>query len=210
MPTDTLEEYRSRLPTLFAEMVNALQAQAKAGDADAQARLLNAAGEPLDVRVLFEGEGGGEFCLRVEQGAMSVIAGSTPAAFGYALSVSVASAAHGLRMLDRGKVDVAALTNALFELGASVAREEFGRVSFAFNLKIADVPVLGTLLAKVCLGRPKLPTKPEFTLAVSYDELEDAREQGLRPHQFFLAGKVRIDGDVAKAMMLGMTLALFR
>lgn len=210
MPTDTIDEYRSRLPKLFADMVNGLQAQANAGDADARARMLHALGEPIDVRLVFEGAGGGELCLRVEQGAMTVLTQAAPSAFGYALSASVASAAHGLRMLDRGKVDFGQLTFALFQLGASVAREEFGRVSFAFDLAVSDVPVLGKLLLRVCLGRPTLPSKPEFTLAVSYDELEDAREQGVRPHQFFLAGKVRIDGDVAKAMMFGMTLALFR
>jgi hypothetical protein len=45
---------------------------------------------------------------------------------------------------------------------------------------------------------------------VAYDELEDARELGIGPHQLFLSGKIRIDGDAAKAMMLGMTLAQLR
>ena len=50
----------------------------------------------------------------------------------------------------------------------------------------------------------------EFSLTVDADELEDAREQGLGAHQLFLAGKIRIDGDAAKAMQLAMVLAQLR
>jgi hypothetical protein len=210
MQIDVLEQYRSRLPKLFTEVMATLEAQARGGDNAAHARLVQILGEPIHTAIALEGEGGGEFFLRVAPGGMSVVAEQTATGFGHALGVSVAAARHGLRLLDDGEVDALELAAALSVLASPIAREEFGRVSFAFELEVPRVPVLGTVRAKVCLGRPRLAKKPEFKLTVDYDELEDAREQGLGPHQLFLAGKVRIDGDVAKAMLLGMTLAQLR
>jgi putative sterol carrier protein len=154
-----------------------------------------------------EGEGGGELWLSAGGRGLQLEARPATVGYGYALAVSVAAARHGLWLSERGGADVEEAARALVTLASHEARELFSKVSFCFELEVTQAPVVGVVNAKVSLGRTALPATPEFKLVVAYDELEDAREQGLSPHQLFLAGKIRIDGDVAKAMLLGMTLA---
>ena len=82
--------------------------------------------------------------------------------------------------------------------------------SYAFDLQILGAPQVGDACVRVSLGRGDHPPAPEFSLALDYAALEEARELGIGPHQLFLSGKIRIDGDAAKAMMLAMTLAQLR
>jgi putative sterol carrier protein len=207
MSEEVLEQCRQRLPGLFAEALAQLMRRAHAGDAALGARLERMAPESVSSLLRLEGEGGGELWLSAGSRGLELEARPASAGYGYALAISVAAARHGLWLSERGGADVEEAARALVALASREARELFSKVSFGFEIEITQAPVVGAVHAKVSLGRTALPATPEFKLVMAYDELEDAREQGLSPQQLFLAGKIRIDGDVAKAMLLGMTLA---
>jgi hypothetical protein len=76
----------------------------------------------------------------------------------------------------------------------------------SFELNVAAVPDLGPLQVTFALGRAELPTASDFRLSVAYPDLIQARLQGLTPQQLLASGKLRLEGDVARAMGLGMML----
>lgn len=207
MADDTLELLRSRLPALFAQGLADLQRRAAEGDGSAHERLAALAHGKAAALLRLVGPGGGELHLASDGQALGIEAAKVAEAFGHALSLPAAAARHGLGMLGQGALEVQELVRAWAGLVSADARDLFAAATYAFELVITRVPVLGDLRMVVSLGNPSLPSTPEFVLSVDYDELEDAREQNQGPHQLFMAGKVQIDGDVAKAMMLGMTLA---
>ena len=76
----------------------------------------------------------------------------------------------------------------------------------SFEVRVAAVPELGTLEAAFALGRAEVPAACDFRLSTSYSDLEQARAQGQGPQQMLTSGKLRLEGDVARAMGLGMML----
>lgn len=212
MADDTLERFRTRLPELFAGALARLEQRAAAGDAAARQRLAGAGDAPVPSLLRLVGEGGGELWFLAGRGGL--VPSEPPAAhaqqFGHALELPIAAARYALLLADRSASDVEEVVSALALIASRTAREALAQSSFCFSLEVLHVPVVGTLRVRIGFGHPVLAAKPEFALTVDADELEDAREQGLGPHQLFLAGKIKVDGDAARAMQLAMVLAQLR
>ncbi len=205
---DTLADCRRLLPSLFASALQRLEQRASAGDAGVRSRLDAIGAQPVESLLQLQGEGGGELHLRAGRDGLRVVESAVPAGFGYALGLPTAAARDALALIEDARAaEIEAAGRGLAALASATARELFGATPFELALTIAHVPELGTLRLLLGLGRAALPARPEFELLVDYDDLEDAYEQGTAPHQLFLAGKMRIEGDVAKAMVLGMVLA---
>jgi hypothetical protein len=74
-----------------------------------------------------------------------------------------------------------------------------------FHVLLRDVPEHDEdIVIKVGIGTETPPAKPQFTAAISYDDIEDLREGELNPQQ--LIGRLRLSGDASRAMALGMML----
>jgi SCP-2 sterol transfer family len=210
MAGHVLQLLEAKLPALFAQAVSELERRAGGGDESARRRLVEL-DAPAHALIRLSGEGQGDLHLESERRRLAIGAGSTaPGAFGHALALPSAAARHGLGQLGEGNPDVVRLVSAWATLVSPGARTVLAGMSYAFDVEVLRVPVIGDLRATISLGCASLPASVDFRVTIDYDELEDAREQQLGPQQLFLAGKVRIDGDVAKAMMLGMTLAQLR
>ena len=205
MTSEVHARYLQRLPALFAAELGRLEQHAKS-DAALRARLEQMGKTPVVTLLRFEG-GGGHLALRAARNALSLEPHAPQPGFGYALALPVEAAAYALSLLERGGPEVEEAARGMAMLASETARELFTTASFGFELNVMNTPVLGGLKVRISLGRCELRPRPEFTLSVEYDELEDAHDAGVAPHQLFLAGKIKIDGDVAKAMLLGMTLA---
>lgn len=190
---DPLEFCRARLPQLFAQTHDALQPRVSA--------------QPVGTRVRFSGDDGGEIHWLVVGRELRIVDATELPAFGHALELPARAAAYGIDRFERGNFEPEQVGGMLTLLATDAAREAFSSTTYGFELRIVDVPVLGDVRLCVSLGTFELDVPPEFTLEAQFDDLADAREQGLRPHQLFMAGKLEMDGDVAKAMMLGMALA---
>jgi hypothetical protein len=210
MADHALQWLEAKLPELFAQAVLDLERRASAGDANARQRLVDLDATSYAL-IRLSGEGQGDLHLESGRRALAIAAGPImPGSFGHALALPSAAARHGLAQLGEDRPELARVVSAWATLVSRDARSVLAGMTYAFDLEVLRVPVIGDLRATISLGSPDLPASVDFRLTVDYDELEDAREQQLGPQQLFLAGKVRIDGDVAKAMMLGMTLAQLR
>lgn len=210
MADDILGRLRARLPELFRTAVARIEQRAAGGDANAAQRLADAAPTPVPSLLRIAGEGGGELWFAAGRGGLEVCTqppANAASTFGHALELPVAAARYALTLADRNPSDVEEVVSALALIASSAARTTLDSSSFGFELEVLRVPVVGTMRVRIGFGRPVLSARPEFSLSIESDELEDAREQGIGPQQLFLAGKIRVDGDVARAMQLAMVLA---
>ena len=202
MRTAPLAFIKTDLPPHFAKGIEQLRASSSP---DAKAQLDDVLGARAAIRVIVEGEG--EAWIKVDQGALT--AGDARPD-----GVPVRAAIH---------VDAAAAREALGVLESSGRmQEEKGPLRFArmfsarvekmldgqkleFHVVIKDVPDHdGDVVIKVGIGTDTPPAKPQFSAALSYDDLEDLREGDLTPQQ--LIGRLRLTGDASRAMALGMML----
>jgi hypothetical protein len=208
MADDLLTTLKTQIPALFARTVAELERRAAA---ERGASLLLAGLEkPAFALLRITGAGAGELWLQLSRAGAVPCAPPAAGAFGHALALPANAARHALEWLLREGVEQEPLLRAFAGMCSAEARDLFESARYAFELQITRVPLLGELRVLLALGEPSLPAATEFKLSVDWDELEDAREQGIGPESLFMAGKVQIDGDVAKAMMLGMTLAQLR
>ncbi len=210
MTVDPIELCMRELPVRFAQAKMELEAQASGGDKRAQTRLADARASRVAARLVLEGEGGGELFVVNERTVLSV-SRERPAApaVHYALGVSAAAATRALHMLERGAVTLDAEDGQPHRLGSAKADQLFTMYKFGFELLLLGLPELGDVSLRIGLGRD-LPAVAEFRLSVGYADLALLREQRTGPQELFSSGKLTITGDVAKAMMLGMTLAQLR
>ena len=208
MTADPVQLCESRLPALFEAARQALEAGAASGDTVAKARLSALTTEKVQTRLRFGGSPAEELWLLTDRSGLIVQrTAQAPAGFGYAVEVPRSAAVLAFELLERRELEPQPIARALLVMGSQKARSLFSAARFAFDVTVMRVPVLGTTTVRLALGRTDLPSRPDFSVQVEYDELEDARERGTPPHQVFLAGKMKVDGDAATAMRLAMTLA---
>jgi hypothetical protein len=197
-----------RLPALFEAARQALESAAQSGDAVAAARLSALAADKVQTRLCFVGGANEELWLLTDRSGLTVQrAAPPPSGFGYAIEVSRAAAALAIETTEQAGLPPDRMARALLVMGSKKAWTLFAAARTAFDVTVLHVPVLGTSTVRLAFGRTDIPARPDFSVEVEYDELEDARERGTPPHQIFLAGKMKVDGDAAAAMRLAMTLA---
>ena len=210
MTVDPVQFCEARLPAFFESARQALEAMAASGDTVAKARLSALTAEKVQTRLRFGGTPGEELWLLTDRSGLLVQRAQpapAPGSFGYALEVTRGVAVLAIEQLERQELRPEPIARALLVMGSQKARTLFSASRAAFDVTVLHVPVLGTTTVRLALGRTDLPARPDFSVQVEYDELEDARERGTPPHQVFLAGKMKVDGDAAAAMRLAMTLA---
>lgn len=209
MAVDPVQFCEARLPALFEAARQGLERAAQGGDEVAAARLSALTADKVHTLVRFAGDGSNEdlWLLTDRSGVTVQRTAPPPSGFGYALEVPRTVAAFSIEMLERAEVEPERIARALLVMGSQKARSLFSAARAAFDVSVLHVPVLGTSTVRLAFGRTDIPAHPDFSVEVEHDELEDALERGTPPHQIFLAGKMKVDGDAAAAMRLAMTLA---
>lgn len=207
MDTDPLAFVQKDFPALFNRGVAQYKERADAGDAKAKARYEDIAAAQGAVRVIFEGDGGGEVWLTVRGGTMAS-AVAKPADL--PVRVAVAAPVEAVRAALE-EVESAELLERE-EAPRRIARSASAEVeklleghAIEMHLTIKDLPSdPDEVTLRIGLGVESPPTTPKFTAAVSWDDIEDLRAGDLTPQQ--LLGRLKIQGDASQAMALGMTL----
>ena len=207
MNTDPVAFFREDLPALFNQGVASMKDRADGGDAKAEARLADTSAAKGGVHVRLDGDGGADFWLLVQDGAMKVVDGQpdgVPARFAIAAPVDAARAAleeiHGADLLDGDGVAYRIART------ASAEREQLltGHV-LEFHLTIADLPAdPDEVTLQIGIGVAEPPSTPKFSAKVSWDDIEDVRAGDLTPQQLF--GRLKLTGDATQAMALGMSM----
>lgn len=207
MTTEPLAFFRTEIPALFNRGVAQYKERADGGDAKAKGRYEDIRGAKGAVRVLLEGEGGGEIWLAVQEGAMQALEAKPahlPTRFVVAGPVDAARAAleevESAELLERDEAPRRLARSASVELEKALAGHRI-----ELHLTITDLPAdPDEVTMRIGLGVEEPPASPKFTAAVSWDDVEDLRAGELTPQQLF--GRLKLQGDASQAMALGMTL----
>jgi hypothetical protein len=206
MHTEPIAFFTEDYPALFARGVAELDARAGAGDARARAVVADVRAARGAVRLVFEGEGGGEVWLGVDGGVMRAeprAPTDLPVRIAVALPAAVARA--GLRLLAERWATVDDRAPLAVVRGASAKVEKLlSKEKLCFHVVVADVPDVDTVTVRIAVGYPEIPAQPGFTAHLSYDDLEEVRRGALTPQQL-LFKKIRFVGDASRAMSLAMS-----
>lgn len=202
MNIEPISFLKHELPTFFARGIEVLRSSA-APNAKAQLDDVIQARAALRIMV----SGAGEAWLRVEQGAMTAH-DSKPEGVPVraAIEVEADAAREALSLLvDSGRMDDPGAPTRFASLFSARAERVFEGQKLSFHVLLRDVPDHDDdIVVKIAMGADSPPTEPQFTAAISYDDIEDLREGELSPQQ--LIGRLRLNGDASRAMALGMML----
>jgi len=202
MTDSATEFFTSVLPAHFAKGVAALREKSGPGSKEALDDVLGSKGA---VRLVIEGEG--EVWLVVEDGAMRA---ETARPDGYvvrmAFGFTAAAAKGAVALLEESGRMQEPEAPARFEKTASARAEKLlAGQKIEFHFIVRDLPDdQEDVVVKVAIGADAPPSKPQFTAAISYDDIEDLREGDLTPQQ--VLGRLRLTGDASRAMAVGMML----
>ncbi len=207
MNTDPVAFFSNDFPELFNRGVAQTKQRADGGDAKAKARYEDTAGARGAVRLVFEGDGGGEVWLAVEGGAMK---GGSAKPGGLPVRMVVAAPADAARVALEQLAEAELLERE--EAPRRIARSASAETekvltghTVEMHLTLTDLPAdPDEVTLRIGLGVEEPPANPKFSATVSWDDIEDVRAGDLTPQQLF--GRLKLKGDASQAMALGMTL----
>jgi hypothetical protein len=207
MNTDPLAFLRKDLPKLFNDGLAQLKERADGGDAKAKASYDDAAAARGAMRLVLEGDGGGELYLAVNGAKMTVLdsrPSDLPVRFVFAAPAEAARV--GLEQLEEAGILESDKAARRFARTASAEIEKvLEGHKIEFHVTLTDLPTdPDEVTVRVGIGVDTPPDKPKFTATVSWDDIEDVRAGDLTPQQLF--GRLKLKGDASQAMALGMTL----
>jgi putative sterol carrier protein len=201
MDKEPLSFLESTVPAQFEKGLAALRASTAPTAKEDLEDVLTATG---CVRVIVEGDG--ERWVGVHEGAMSVTEAkpSLPVRGVFAFSSEAARGA--LELLEEsGRLDDPKAAMGMARVASKKAEKILTGQRIEFHVIIKDLPDDAEDVVIRCgIGVEEAPAKPQFTAAISYDDLEDMREGDLTPQQ--VIGRLKLTGDASRAMALGMTL----
>ncbi|MBX7194928.1 MAG: SCP2 sterol-binding domain-containing protein [Sandaracinaceae bacterium] len=203
MHNDPLAFLDHDLPAQFQKGLSTLKASTAPTAKEELDDVLQAIGT---VRVIVEGEGGGERWVSVEGGAMSVTEAKPELAVRGVFAFSSEAAKGALELLaESGRLDDPKAAMGLSRVASKRAEKILANQKIEFHVIVIDLPDgMDDVTVRCGIGVSEPPTKPQFTATISYDDLEDMREGDLTPQQ--VIGRLKLTGDASRAMALGMTL----
>lgn len=202
------------LTKLIPEVVNGAAAELKAlgdqGDADAAARHRDLASESGALRVVLDGIGGIDLYL-VSEAAVLRTERKCPDVVPVLIAIELPLEAVDLTLEDYEDAEIrrwlAHLQKRLVRLSPRHTRAIVDRLAgeqLRFHVIITDTPDFDEVRIKVAFGDAVPPVHPSFTATLAYDTLEHLRARRLKPQS--LLSKLKLEGDSARAMQLGMEL----
>ncbi len=205
MTQDPIAFFHEALPAHFHAGVEALKAATGPGSKEALDDVLGSKGA---VRINVTGDEGGEVWLVVEDGTMRAEKerpDGYPVRMAFAFTADAAKGALGL-LEESGRMGEAGSATRFAKVASARSEKLLAGQKLEFHVIIKDVPDdADDVVIKIGIGTDTAPEKPQFTAAISYDDLEDVREGDLTPQQ--ILGRLRLTGDASRAMALGMMLA---
>lgn len=207
MNTDPVAFFTNDFPELFNRGVAQTKERADGGDAKAKARYEDTAAARGAVRLVFEGDGGGEVWLTVQGGAMK---GGSAKPDGLPVRMVVAAPADAARaaLEEVASAELLSREEAPRRVARSASAETekvLAGHTVEMHLTLTDLPAdPDEVTLRIGLGVEEPPASPKFTATVSWDDIEDVRAGELTPQQLF--GRLKLKGDASQAMALGMTL----
>ncbi|MEA2626171.1 MAG: sterol transfer family [Candidatus Binatota bacterium] len=155
------------------------------------------------LRIVLEGDGGGEWYVNVEGGAATL---ANAAAAPPLLTVyqklddfrlaAAAGAVGGLGF--GGPAGQGALTRSRIE--------RLQAIRGTLEIKVTDLPDGKELPVTIHFGSGERDAQPQTVIALKAEDAERLRKGELNPQMAFLQGRIRMTGDAALAMQIGMAM----
>lgn len=190
------------LPAHFVKGVAALRAKSGPGSKEALDDVALSRGA---IRLVIEGEG--ETWLVVEDGSMrSETARPDGFVVRMAFGFTAAAAKAAVALLEEsGRMQHPEAPERFARTASARAEKLLAGQKIEFHIIVKDLPDdAEDVVVKIAIGGDAPPDKPQFTAAISFDDLEDMREGDITPQQ--VLGRLRLTGDASRAMALGMML----
>ena len=209
---DPIALLTKQVPDVVNAAVSEIKALADAGNADAAQRHADLARAPGAAHIVLEGEGGLDVYL-VSEGA-HLRADRTAPSVPVLLTVSLPAEAVEValeELADDLEAHIGELRKRLVRLSPARTRAALDRLAqeqLRFHLVVTDTPDFEEVRIKVATGSAEAPDKPGFTVGLDYASFEQLRTRKLKPQQ--LLSKLKLSGDSARAMQLGMELMQHR
>jgi len=205
MNTDPVAFVREDFVRLFNVGVAQYKERGEGGDDKAKARYEDIAAARGAVQIVLEGDGGGALWLAIADGAIALVdeaPADLPSRFAIAAPVDAARA--GLEQLEEHFDEDKAGRRFARSASAEIEKVLEGN-QLLFNVTFKDIPSdPDEVTLRIAIGSTQPPAEPTFSVAISWDDIEDVRDGELTPQQ--LLGRLKISGDATQAMALGMTL----
>ncbi len=202
MTQDPIAFFHEVLPAHFHQGVEALKAATGPGSKEALDDVLGSKGA---VRISIEGEG--EVYLVVEDGTMraeKTRPDGYPVRMAFGFTSAAAKGALAL-LTESGRMDELGAAGRFAKVASARSEKLLQGQKLEFHVVIKDLPDdAEDVVVKIGIGTDTAPEKPQFSAAISYDDIEDLREGDITPQQ--VLGRLRLTGDASRAMALGMML----
>jgi len=190
------------MPAQFGKGVQVLRQKTGPGAKEALDDVLASKGT---IRLVIDGEG--ETWLVVEEGAMRAEKARPegyPVRMTFGFTAAAANAAIAL-LEESGRLNDAEAGLRIARMASARAEKLLTGQKLDFHVIVRDLPDdQEDVVVKVGIGSDTPPEKPQFTAAISFDDIEDMREGDITPQQ--VLGRLRLTGDASRAMALGMML----
>lgn len=208
MSTRSSQLLTKHIPEAFNGAIAELKALADQGDSEAAARYADQLATPGAARVVLEGGGGLDVYLVFENGVLRVehSAPSVPVLFAVGLPLEALDLTIE-ELEDEIQSGLAKLRRRLTRISPKKTRPVLDRIAaeqLRFHLVVTDTPDFDEVRVKIATGASEPPDKPAFTITIAYETFEQLRARKLKPQA--LLSKLKLSGDSARAMQLGMEL----
>jgi putative sterol carrier protein len=206
--TDPIALLTKQVPDIVNAAVSEIKALADGGDADAKQRHADLVRAPGAAHIVLEGAGGLDVYL-VSEGA-HLRADRTAPSVPVLLTVSLPAEAVEVALDELGGElanHIGQLRKRLVRLSPARTRAALDRLAqeqLKFHLVITDTPDFDEVRVKIATGSSEAPDKPAFTVGLDYATFEQLRARKIKPQA--LLSKLKLSGDSARAMQLGMEL----
>lgn len=156
------------------------------------------------VRVIVEGDG--ERWVSMDAGTIAVSEARPDLPVRAVFAFAGDAARKGLELLEENAgLDDPKLPFVLSRIASKKAEKVLEGQRIEFHVIVRDLPDdEPDVVVRVGIGVDAIAPKPQFTAAISFDDLEDMREGDLTPQQ--VIGRLKLTGDASRAMALGMSL----
>lgn len=202
MNTEPLTFLKTEIPPHFAKGIADLASATGPNAKESLDDVMNSRGA---IRIVVEGSG--EVWLGVEKGTLGVTDTKPDGLPSRAvISFAADAAKEALSLLaESGRFADPKAPKRFARLFSARAEKILEGQKLDFHVILKDVPDHDEdVVIKVAIGSDQVPPKPQFTAAISYDDIEDMREGDITPNQ--VIGRLRLTGDASRAMALGMML----
>ncbi len=161
----------------------------------------------VEFEVTIEGDGGGVWTMKTEGGKPKISAGN---AGNPLVTVKTNRAAYDMGMKRAGgelDQDIAKPVEMMLKMAPDQAKIDMIRQQLSGTMMIKVSTDEGDALIGIGFCGPADLVNPRCTIETSEAELNEMRDAKMPPQQAFMAGKIRLGGDMSLAMTAGMLLA---